>query len=120
MIKDIKFIKTITNYLDREPTIIGNHIYYKLQNMNIIKTWCEKYGVYIQVINQAKGIIDTTFLPFDKYFKPVRCHEGTKLWYQYIDGDCWFFEGVYSHVLPKPEDYQKLCDAMENYIKMFE
>ena len=120
MIANIKFIKAITDYMDRERTIIGNHIYYKLSNGNKIKVWCDYNGVHMQIINSTTGSIDATYLPFENYFAPVQCHEGTQLWYQHIEIDRWFFEMQYPHLVPKSSDYIKLTEAMENYIRLFE
>lgn len=117
----IKFIKQITDYINKERIIVGNCIYYKLKNNNRVKTWCDNDGVRIKIINCKEGEVDYTFLPFKNYFEPTQCSPGAPMWYQHIeDGNRWYFEETYSHVLPKERDYKRLANAMENYIQMFE
>ena len=118
--ENIKFIKKITEHINRRPNIIGDCIYFELKNRNKARTWCESDGVYIKIVNNKEGEIDRVFLPFMNYFKPTQCSPGAPTWYQHIDRNHWYFEGSYSHVLPKESDYVRLADAMENYIKIFE
>ena len=117
---NIRFIKQITSYIDRERIIVGNCIYYKLKNGNRARMWCETDGVRIKIINAKEGEVDGVFLPFMNYFQPTRCSPNAPKWYQHIDGNYWYFEKEYSHVLPKESDYTRLANAMENYIQMFE
>ena len=117
---NIRFIKQITSYIDRERIIVGNCIYYKLKNGNRARTWCETDGVRIKIINAKEGEVDGVFLPFMNYFQPTQCSPGAPQWYQHIENDRWYFEKEYSHVLPKESDYTRLANAMENYIQMFE
>ena len=118
--ENIKFIKQIAGYIDREGIIAGNCIYYKLKNNNRVKTWCETNGVCVEIINCKEGKLDQVFFPFRNYFEAVKCYDETEKWYQYIVEDCWAFEKLYSHVLPKENDYINLSIAIENYIEMFE
>ena len=118
--ENIKFIKQITDYIDRERIIAGNSIYYKLKNNNRAKTWCEEDGVRIKIINCKEGEVDHAFFPCQNYFEPTQCSPGAPKWYQHIEGNRWYFEKSYTHVLPKESDYMRLAAAMENYIEMFE
>lgn len=117
---NIRFIKEITNHLNRDRVIIGNCVYYQLENRNKAKAWCDYHGVHIEIINNKEGKVDGVYLPFEHYFEPVQCHKGTQWWYQSIEINSWMFERQYEHVLPKASDYINLCNAMESYIAMFE
>lgn len=117
---DSKFIKKIASYLNRTGILTGKTIYYKLQNGNRAKAWCEEYGVKMEIINQKEGKVDGTYFPFSEYFEPTQCGPRDIKWTQHIDGNHWYFENVYKHVLPKDSDYQRLADAIETYIQLFE
>ena len=117
--EDIKFIDMITNYIARKKTIVGNAIYYRLDNGNNVKTYCAETGVTIEIINRTSGKVDGIFLPFRNYFQPTKCSANSPSWYQHIDNGHWYFEETYKHVLPKPEDYNAIAKAMEQYIKLF-
>ena len=117
---NVKFIKKITDYVVADRTIIGNYVYYMLNNGNRIKAYCEDTGVRMEVINKMEGKVDGVFLPFANYFEPTQCSLGAPKWYQHIDNNHWYFEEMYKHVLPKDDDYRRLAEAMENYIIMYE
>lgn len=117
---NVRFIERITEDLCRQRIIVGNCVYYYLNNDNRVKAYCEETGVIIKVINKTGGPVDCIFLPFENYFQPTRCSQGAPKWYQHIDGNHWYYEDMYKHVLPKDSDYKNLATAMENYIKIFE
>lgn len=118
--ENIKFIKKITDYIDRNRTIIGNCVYYNLENGNKIKLWCYDLGVEANVINKIDGKIDTVRFPFSNYFAPTQCSPGASKWTQHIDNGHWCFENIYTHVLPKDNDYISLAEALSVYIEMYE
>lgn len=119
--ENIKFISKITDYVKGDREIIGNCVYYNLDNGNKVKLWCYDCGVEAEVINKIKGKIDCVRLPFANYFEPTRCRPGALSWTQYITRDGkWCFEGQYAHVLPKESDYMNLAEAIETYIEMYE
>lgn len=115
-----KFIRKIISYVKREAKIVGSVAYYKLPNGNCAKAWCETTGVYMEIINNLDGKIDGCFLPFKEYFQPVQCSAGAPKWTQHIDGNHWYFEKMYKHVLPKDSDYLSLAQGMETYMQLFE
>lgn len=117
--KNVKFIKEITSYLVQERTIIGNCVYYNLANGNKVKLWCYDYGVSAEVINKKDGKIDSVDFPFANYFAPTQCSANAPKWTQHIDGNKWYFENTYQHVLPKYSDYMRLAEALETYILMY-
>lgn len=122
--KNIKFIKEITDYVADDKaiiskTIIGNCVYYNLANGNKVKLWCYDYGVSAEVINKKDGKIDSIDFPFANYFAPTQCSANAPKWTQHIDGNKWYFENTYQHVLPKYSDYMRLAEALETYILMY-
>lgn len=118
--ENIKFIKKITDYIEKDKTIIGDCIYYNLANGNKVKMWCYNLGVRADVINKIDGKIDCADFPFSNYFKPTQCSEGAPQWTQYITNGRWYFSEMYSHVLPKEDDYMRLAEALNLYIEMYE
>lgn len=78
--ENIKFIRTITDFINRNRTIVGNCVYYALNNGNRIKTYCEQCGVRIEVHNKINGDIDGVYLPFTNYFAKKRCSPEAPLW----------------------------------------
>lgn len=115
-----KFIRKIISYVKREAKIVGSVAYYKLPNGNCAKAWCESDGVCMEIINKFDGKIDGCFLSFREYFQPVQCSAGAPKWTQHIDGNHWYFEEMYKHVLPKDSDYLSLAQGMETYMQLFE
>lgn len=118
--ENIKFIKKITDYIERDRTIIGNCVYYNLSNGNKIKMWCYESGVKVDVINKIDGKVDTVSFPFANYFKPTQCSVGAPQWTQHIENGRWYFSNMYDHVLPKTYDYINLAKALDVYIEMYE
>lgn len=118
--ENIKFIKKITDYIEKDKTIIGDYVYYNLANGNKVKMGCYKLGVSAEVINKIDGKIDCADFPFSNYFKPTQCSEGAPQWTQYITNGRWYFSEMYSHVLPKEDDYMRLAEALNWYIEMYE
>lgn len=118
--ENIKFIKEITDYVKRNRTIIGNCVYYNLDNGNKIKMWCCEFGVEVNVINKIDGKIDTVSFPFANYFEPTQCSANAPKWTQHIDHGKWYFSNMYKHVLPKERDYINLARALSTYIEMYE
>lgn len=117
---NIKFIKKITDYIERDRNIIGNFVYYNLANGNKAKLWCEEHGVIAEIINKTEGKVDRVTFPFSNYFEPVCCSPGAPAWTQTIKNDKWYFEDTYKHVLPKEYDYLNLAEAISTYIEMYE
>ena len=117
--KDIKFIKKITDYVMRDRVIVGNCVYYNLENGNKVKLYCYDNGVKAEVINKVNGKIDDIDFPFANYFEPTQCSANSPKWTQHIDGDKWYFENTYNHVLPKNNDYINLAVALSVYIEMY-
>lgn len=118
--ENIKFILKITDYVKGDREIIGNCVYYNLDNGNKVKLWCYEYGVGAEVINKIKGKVDRVDIPFINYFNPVQCSPKSPKWTQYITHGKWNFEEEYDHVLPKESDYNNLAIAIETYIEMYE
>jgi hypothetical protein len=118
--EDIKFIKKITDYIGRKRTIIGNCVYYNLENGNKVKLWCEELYVEANVINKIGGKVDTVRFPFANYFAPTKCSPSSKEWTQHIYCGEWQFASMYVHVLPKENDYINLAKAISTYIEMYE
>lgn len=118
--ENIKFIKKITDYINKDKTIIGNCVYYNLTNGNKVKMWCCEFGVDADVINKINGKIDSIRFPFSNYFAPTQCSEGAPKWTQRIEHGKWYFSDTYSHVLPKERDYINLANALKMYIEMYE
>ena len=118
--ENVKFIKKITDYINRDRTIIGNCIYYNLENGNKVKMWCYELGVKADVINKVDGRVDSVDFPFANYFKPTQCSPNSPKWTQHIDRGQWYFENAYKHVLPKENDYISLAKALNMYIEMYE
>lgn len=117
--KNIKFIKKITDYVRKDRIIVGNCVYYNLANGNKVKLWCYERGVRAEVINKIDGKVDSIDFPFANYFEPTQCTINAPKWTQRIDGNEWYFERVYDHVLPKESDYMNLAEALESYITMY-
>lgn len=118
--ENIKFIKGITQYVERPRSIIGDCVYYNLNNGNKVKLWCYDMGVGAEVINKLEGRIDRVDLQFANYFKPTQCSPGAPKWIQHIHFGKWYFSETYTHVLPKVSDYKNIACAIEMYIRMFE
>ena len=117
--ENIKFIRTITDYVKGQRTTIGNCVYYNFINGNKVKLWCYEYGVRAEVINKIEGKVDSVDFPFANYFEPTQCSEGAPKWTQYIDNGKWYFSEKYTHVLPKEKDYMNLARALREYIEMY-
>lgn len=117
--ENIKFIKKITEHINEDRTIIGNCVYYNLANGNKVKMWCYELGVEVNVINKIEGKVDTVKFPFANYFAPTQCSANSPKWTQHIDNGKWYFEDMYSHVLPKENDYINLAEALSTYIEMY-
>lgn len=117
--ENIKFIKKITDYIQKDRTIIGNCVYYNFANGNKAKFWCYEFGVRAEVINKIDGKVDSVEFPFMNYFEPTQCSHGAPKWTQHIHQGKWYFEDTYSHVLPKAKDYMKLAQALNTYIEMY-
>lgn len=118
--ENIKFIKQITNYVEKDRVIVGNCVYYNLDNGNKVKLYCYDYGVRAEVINKVDGKVDNVDFPFANYFKPTQCSPNAPQWTQHIDKGKWYFENTYQHVLPKDTDYINLAKALTVYIEMYE
>ena len=118
--ENIKFILKITDYIKGDREIIGNCVYYNLNNGNKVKLWCYDCGVTAEVINKTRGKVDSIDFPFSNYFESVQCSSKSPAWTQYISNGTWYFEEQYSHVLPKNSDYDNLASAIETYIEMYE
>lgn len=119
MLKNVRFIRQITDYVNSERKIFGDCVYFVLENGNRVKAYCVDTGVKLEVINYKAGTVDGVYLPFSHYFAPVRCSAGAPLWHQHIDGSKWYFGDTYEHVLPKTSDYQNMAVAIEEYIAMY-
>ena len=118
--ENIKFILKITGYVKGDREVVGNCVYYNLDNGNKVKLWCFEYGVGAEVINKINGKVDSVDFPFSHYFEAVQCSPSSPMWTQHITREGkWFFEGQYSHVLPKESDYDNLASAIETYIEMY-
>ena len=120
--ENIKFITQITNYVAKERVIIGDCVYYNLENGNKVKLWCYSSGVTAEVINKTLGTVDRVELPFSNYFAKVQCSPNSPIcpaWTQHIENGKWYFEDQYRHVLPKLSDYLNLATAIETYIDMY-
>lgn len=117
--ENIKFIKTITDQINREGIVAGNCIYFNLSDGNKAKTWCDELGVRIKIINRIDGEVDGVYLPFENYFNPTQCSKNAPKWYQHIDCGRWYFENQYTHVLPKEDDYKRIAEAMEKYMDIY-
>lgn len=118
--ENIKFIKEITQYIDRPRTIIGDCVYYNLKNGNKVKMWCCISGVEVSVINKIRGAVDMVAFPFANYFRPTQCSPNAPMWTQHIDHGKWYFSDQYSHVLPQKYDFINLAKALDTYIQMYE
>lgn len=118
--ENIKFIKKITDYIEKDRTIIGDCIYYNLKNGNKIKLWCYSQGVEASAINKIDGEIDRVRFPFANYFEPTQCSNNAPKWTQHIDNGKWHFENMYTHVIPKDSDYINISKALSTYIEMYE
>lgn len=120
MIADIKFIKEITEFVCLKRTIVGDFIYYTLDNGNRIKTWCYGYGVEMEVIHKTSGKVDSIKLPFLNYFKPVQCGPNSPYWYQSISYNKWQYEKQHPDLFPTDEDYKSIADGIETFISLYE
>ena len=118
--ENIKFIKTITDYVNREREIIGDCVYFKLKNANTVKVWCYNLGVEAKVINKFEGEVDRVKFPFANYFEKTQCSVGAPKWTQQIENGKWWFSEMYSHVLPREKDYKNIAQALDTYIEMYE
>ena len=118
--ENIKFIKEVARYTDRQNVIIGDCLYYNLENGNKIKMWCYDRGVMAEVINKTTGKLDCVELPFRNYFEPKQCSPGAPKWSPYIYDGKWYFSDLYNHVVPNDNDYMCLAAALETYIGMYE
>ena len=123
---NIKFIREIMSAGHTTGEVFGNYIIYDIGNKEIAKVYIgdsDMYshytGVTVKIIHKLNGEIDACYFPFSNYFKPVQCSSGDRLWYQYVDGDEWYFS-QYEHVLPTPADFANLANAVERYIELFE
>lgn len=117
--KNIKFIKGITDYVNMEREILGYCVYYDLENGNIAKTFCEEDGVIIHIVNKVNGMIDNIKLPFANYFTPKQCSPGAPKWNQHIERNGEWYFAQYDWCLPTEKDYKNIAGAMEKYIYMF-
>ena len=120
MIANIKFIKEITEFVRLKRTIVGNFIYYTLDNGNRIKTWCDGYGVEMEVIHKISGKVDSIELPFSNYFKPVQCDSKSPCWYQNISHNEWQYEKRHPDLCPTDEDYENIASGIETFISLYE
>ena len=118
--ENIQFIEEITDYIEKERTIIGNCVYYNLPNGNKVKMWCYSMGVEAEVINKINGKVDTVNLPFANYFAPAQCSPKAPEWTKHIDNGRWYFSDKYNHVLPTEKDYMNLANALSMFIDMYE
>lgn len=116
---NIKFMKKFASYMKNNGIVLGNRIYFTKENGNRISAYCADTHVSLRVINKIDGAIDNIELPFENYFEPTQCSEGSPKWYQHIDGNYWYFEKNYKHVLPKDSDYKKLANAIDEYIELW-
>lgn len=117
--ENIKFIKRITDEISRTRIIAGNCVYYELIH-NKAKTYCDEYGVWVEIINVIHGLVDKIHFPFSHYFEPVQCSKDAPKWTQSIERDgAWRFEKMYPHVLPKNSDYKRISNAMDDYMNLF-
>lgn len=125
--ENIKFIREIMAHgRNRDGKELGNCIYYKLNNGNRAKVcvdgggiYNESHGVTAEIVNTVDGKIDRAYFPFRNYFKPTRCSAGAPEWYQHVDNGRWYFSQMYSHVLPKPDDYKRIANAVCDYMELF-
>ncbi len=116
---NIKFIKSITNYISMDRTISGDCVYYDLNNGNVAKTFCYEDGVGIQIINKVNGMIDNIRLPFANYFEPKQCSPGAPKWNQHIERNGEWYFAQYDWCLPTEKDYMNIAKAMATYMCMF-
>ena len=103
--ENIKYMTEITQYINREQTIVGNCVYFGLANGNNICVYCNANAVEAQVINKTLGNVDRVELPFENYFSKTCTTPGAPQWTPHIDGGRWYFSESYSHVIPKPSDF---------------
>ena len=89
--ENIKFILKITDHVSGDREIIGNCVYYNLDNGNKVKLWCYECGVEAEVINKINGKVDYVRFPFANYFAPTQCSAGAPIWTQHIDNGKWRF-----------------------------
>lgn len=118
--ENIKYMTEITQYINREQTIVGNCVYFSLANGNNVCVYCETNAVEAQVINKTLGNVDRVELPFENYFSKTCTTPGAPQWTPHIDGGRWYFSESYSHVIPKSADFKRLADAIEKYISLYE
>ena len=118
--ENIRFIACIADYIDRPKIVVGNCIYYSLDNGNRVKAWCYSSGVRAEVISKTQGHIDSIDIPFDRYFAPVRCSSNAPWWTQFIDKGKWNFEDIYPHTRPSDDDHQNIANALSLFIELFE
>lgn len=118
-VQNIKYIKRITDEICEVRHILGNCVYYKIGG-NRVKTYCDEYGVWMEIVNPRHGLIDKIHLPFSHYFEPVQCSKDAPKWTQSIERDgTWRFEKMYPHTLPKASDYKRIAEAMDDYMELF-
>ena len=124
--ENIKFIRQIMSYGNKEGKEIGNYMVYDLGNGNRAKVcvnggniWGQSHGIEVTILHKLNGKIDFCYFPFSNYFQPVQCSPGAPKWYQHIENGRWYFSQMYSHVLPKSYDYENIASAVEEYMDLF-
>lgn len=117
--ENIRFIREITTWIYKPKREMGNCIYYEIPGgTTLAKVWCESTAVVVRILDKKSGLVDEVVLPFANYFRSVCCSDGGPFWYQYITNGDWNFSG-YPHVLPTDEDYQRIAQAIYDYMYMF-
>ena len=117
--ENIKFIKEIMSYSsNRKGKVLGNYMYYKLNNRTTAKIWCQSDGIVARIINNETGEVDSCHFPFANYFDKKKCSPNAPEWSQYIDNGKWYFS-QYKHVLPTAQDYHRIAFAVTDYISLF-
>lgn len=118
--ENIKFARSLTKYCIHERKEIGDNIFFTIGNGNVVKASCGSDSLFLVVINNVNGKIDSMEIPFSRYFKPVRCSNNAPFWTQRIESGKWCFENMYPNLVPTENDYTRFSKAVDEYIEMFE
>ena len=104
---------------------VGNALYFAFPNGNIAKVYAcgggiygETHGITVDIVNKTEGTVDKAYFPFKNYFAPVKCSKNAPLWYQHLVRGEWYFK-QYAHVLPTEADFERIADAVCDYIELF-
>lgn len=109
------FIKVFSGYVERSTEVFGRDAYFPLENGKIAKATCEESGIKVQIIHPEKGIMDSSFLPFSEYFKPVQFSPDGPEWNICIENGRWLYKTP-----PSESDAINIASAMKDYIRLFE